>query len=158
MSERIDISLDVNGRRHELRIDPRRTLLEVLRDELRLTGTKLGCGEGACGACLVLVDGTPMHACLSLAAAMTGRAITTVEGLASGHELHPVQQAIVGSGAIQCGFCTPGMVIAAKALLDHNPHPSIDEIREAMSGNVCRCSGYVQLVDAIRSLSEEETA
>jgi aerobic-type carbon monoxide dehydrogenase small subunit (CoxS/CutS family) len=155
MSDKIHISLAVNGETHDLLVEPRRTLLDVLREELRLTGSKRGCDQGVCGACMVLVDGEPMCSCISLAAAMTARAITTVEGLGSGGALHPVQQALVDQGAVQCGFCMPGMAISGKALLDHDPDPSVDEIRHWLGGNLCRCSGYVKVVSAIRSLTQE---
>lgn len=155
MSDKIHISLAINGETHDLRVEPRRTLLDVLREDLRLTGSKRGCDQGVCGACMVLVDGEPMCSCLSLAAAMTDRAITTVEGLGSGGALHPVQQALVEQGAVQCGFCMPGMAISGKALLDHNPSPSVDEIRHWLGGNLCRCSGYVKVVSAIHSLTQE---
>jgi aerobic-type carbon monoxide dehydrogenase small subunit (CoxS/CutS family) len=155
MSDKIPISLAINGETRELSVEPRRTLLDVLREDLRLTGTKRGCDQGVCGACMVLVDGEPMCSCLSLAAAMTGRAITTVEALSAGGTLHPVQQALVDQGAVQCGFCMPGMAISGKALLDRNPNPSVDEIRHWLGGNLCRCSGYVKVVSAIRSLAQE---
>lgn len=155
MSDKIHISLAINGETHELHVEPRRTLLDVLREDLRLTGSKRGCDQGVCGACMVLVDGEPMCSCISLAAAMTDRAITTVEGLGSGGALHPVQQALVDQGAVQCGFCMPGMAVSGKALLDHNPDPSVDEIRHWLGGNLCRCSGYVKVVSAIHSLTQE---
>lgn len=155
MSDKIRILLAVNGETHDLLVEPRRTLLDVLREDLRLTGSKRGCDQGVCGACMVLVDGEPMCSCISLAAAMTDRAITTVEGLGSGGALHPVQQALVQQGAVQCGFCMPGMAISGKALLDHNPNPSVDEIRHWLGGNLCRCSGYVKVVSAIHSLAQE---
>jgi carbon-monoxide dehydrogenase small subunit len=155
MSDKRPISLAINGQTHDLLVDPRRTLLDVLREELRLTGAKRGCDQGVCGACVVLVDGDPMCSCLALAVTMTGRTITTVEGLGAGAELHPVQQALVDQGAIQCGFCMSGMALSGKALLDRNPHPSVDEIRHWLGGNLCRCSGYVKVVGAIHSLGQE---
>lgn len=150
MDKRI-IQLTVNGDTHDLIATPNRTLLEVLRDDLSLTGAKEGCGEGACGTCTVLLDGQPIRSCLTLAVEVQGRAITTIEGLAEGGTLHPVQQAFVEHGAIQCGFCAPGMILVAKALLDVNPHPTEEEAREAISGNVCRCTGYAKIVEAILS-------
>jgi carbon-monoxide dehydrogenase small subunit len=155
MSDKIRISLAINGETHDLLVEPRRTLLDVLREDLRLTGAKRGCDQGVCGACTVLVDGEPMCSCISLAAAMTDRAITTVEGLSTGGALHPVQQALVAQGAVQCGFCMPGMAVSGKALLDRNPSPSVDEIRHWLGGNLCRCSGYVKVVSAIQSLAQE---
>jgi carbon-monoxide dehydrogenase small subunit len=131
-------------------VEPWRTLNEVLREDLNLTGTKLGCGSGDCGACTVLVDGKSVSSCLTLAVEMDGREILTVEGLApSGEDLHPIQESFIEKGAIQCGFCTPGMEISALNLLNANPHPDDTEIRAAISGNLCRCTGYNKIVDAI---------
>ncbi|HEY3360192.1 MAG TPA: (2Fe-2S)-binding protein [Polyangia bacterium] len=145
------IELRVNGARHELAVWPWRTLNQVLREDLQLTGTKCGCGEGDCGACTVLVDGRAVASCLTLAVEAAGRAITTVEGLAVAREaLHPVQEAFIATGAIQCGFCTPGMELAAVALLSRNPAPAEDEIRAALAGNLCRCTGYVKIVAAVQ--------
>ncbi|GAB4289168.1 MAG: glyceraldehyde dehydrogenase subunit gamma [Myxococcota bacterium] len=150
------ITLTVNGDVYRLAVDPWRTLLEVLRDELNLTGTKLGCGTGDCGACTVLVDGKSITSCLTLAVEMDGKEITTIEGLApSGEELHPIQKAFVEKGAIQCGFCTSGMELSAYYLLSKNPTPDDDEIRSALSGNLCRCTGYYKIVEAIATASEE---
>jgi carbon-monoxide dehydrogenase small subunit len=144
------LTLRVNGITHELAVDPWRTLNEVLRDDLNLTGTKLGCGSGDCGACTVLVDGRSVSSCLTLAASVDGKEITTVEGLApSGNELHPVQEAFVEEGAIQCGFCTAGMEMSAVFLLGRNPSPGEEEIRAGLSGNLCRCTGYNQIVEAV---------
>jgi len=147
------VTLRVNGESYELSIDVRRTLLEVLRDDLNLTGTKEGCGTGDCGACTVLVDGVPITSCLTLAIEAQGREITTIEGLAKGGQPHPIQRAFIEHGAIQCGFCTPGMIISAKALLDKNPQPTEAEVREAISGNYCRCTGYTKIVEAILTAS-----
>ncbi|HID65261.1 MAG TPA: (2Fe-2S)-binding protein, partial [Anaerolineae bacterium] len=130
------------------------TLLEVLREELNLTGTKEGCGEGACGMCTVLLDGEPVRSCLTLAVEVQGREITTIEGLAPVGELHPIQRAFVEYGAIQCGFCTPGMILTTKALLDENPSPTEQEARQAISGNVCRCTGYAKIVEAMLKAAE----
>ncbi|WNG36722.1 (2Fe-2S)-binding protein [Archangium minus] len=154
MSDKISLSLQVNGDAHALVIAPERTLLDVLREELRYTGTKRGCDQGSCGACTVLVDGEPVFSCLSLAVTLRDRAITTIEAVEAGNELHPVQRALVQHGAVQCGFCIPGIVIAAKALLDRNPHPTVDEVRQALGSNTCRCSGYAKIVGAIASLGE----
>lgn len=145
-----DISLTVNGDTYNLAVEAWRTLNEVLREDLNLTGTKLGCGSGDCGACTVIVDGKSVSSCLTLAVEMDGRQILTVEGLApSGETLHPIQEAFIEKGAIQCGFCTPGMEISALNLLETNPLPSDDQIRSAISGNLCRCTGYNKIVDAI---------
>ena len=144
------VTLHVNGDTYSIAIDPWRTLNEVLREDLNLTGTKLGCGDGDCGACTVLVDGRSVSSCLTLAVAMDGKEITTVEGLApSGEELHPIQEAFIDNGAIQCGFCTAGMEMSALNLLNQNPSPTEKEIRTAISGNLCRCTGYYKIVDAI---------
>ncbi len=150
------LTLRVNGITHELSIHPWRTLNEVLRDELNLTGTKLGCGSGDCGACTVLVDGRSVSSCLTLAASVDGREITTVEGLApSGEELHPVQESFVDKGAIQCGFCTAGMEMSAVFLLGRNGSPDEEQIREGLSGNLCRCTGYNQIVEAVADAAEK---
>jgi len=143
------LKLKVNGRIFETAVEPQRTLVEVLREELGLTGTKQGCGVGDCGTCTVLIDGEPMNSCLVLALEAEGREITTIEGLSQGQKLHPIQAAFVEKGAIQCGFCTPGMILAAKALLDRNPNPTETEVREALAGNLCRCTGYQKIVDAV---------
>ena len=139
----------VNGNVHELAIEPHWLLIEVLREVLGFTGTKHSCGVGNCGACTVLVDGEPVLACMTLAMAARGRSIVTIEGLADGPDLHPLQQAFIDYGAIQCGYCTPGMILAAKALLDREPDPTEDEVRHALSGNICRCTGYVKIVEAV---------
>jgi carbon-monoxide dehydrogenase small subunit len=145
-----DISLTVNGDIYNLAVEAWRTLSEVLREDLNLTGTKLGCGSGDCGACTVIVDGKSVSSCLTLAVEMDGRQILTVEGLApSGETLHPIQEAFIEKGAIQCGFCTPGMELSALNLLETNPLPSDSQIRSAISGNLCRCTGYNKIVDAI---------
>jgi carbon-monoxide dehydrogenase small subunit len=148
-------TLDVNGRRHELAIEPATTLLEALRDHLGLTGTKRGCDLGDCGACTVLIDGAPRLSCLTLALAVQGRAITTVEGLEDRGRMHALQDAFDRHGAIQCGFCTPGMLLSVKALLDRNPTPSESEIREGIAGNLCRCTGYQKIVDAVSDAAAE---
>ena len=143
------IALDVNGERTELLLPVHKTLLEVLREDMQLTGTKHGCELGECGTCSVLVDGRPELSCLLLPIQIEGRSITTVEGLASGSQLHPLQQAFAELGAAQCGYCTPGILLASKSLLDNNPKPSRDEIREALAGNLCRCTGYQKILDAV---------
>jgi aerobic-type carbon monoxide dehydrogenase small subunit (CoxS/CutS family) len=142
-------TLQVNGEAHELVFPPYKTLLEVLREELGLTGTKHGCELGECGACAVLIDGEPQLSCLVLALECDGRAIETVEGLAKGAELHPLQAAFADLGAAQCGYCTPGILMTAKALLEHEKSPSRERIKEAVSGNLCRCTGYQQIFEAI---------
>jgi carbon-monoxide dehydrogenase small subunit len=144
-----DIVLKVNGKSYNLTVETHRTLVEVLRETLGFTGTKKSCNEGECGACTVLMDGKPVASCLVLAVAAQGKEITTIEGLNRGEKLHPVQEAFVKHTAIQCGFCTPGMIMAAKALLDANPEPTAKEVRMAISGNLCRCTGYQQIVDAV---------
>jgi carbon-monoxide dehydrogenase small subunit len=153
MEKRI-IQLTVNGEEYEVVVAPNQTLLEVLRDDLYLTGTKEGCGEGACGTCTVLLDGKPVRSCLTLAVEVQGREVTTIEGLAPMGELHPVQKAFVEYGAIQCGFCSPGMILTTKALLDENPSPTEKEARQAISGNVCRCTGYAKIVEAVLKAAE----
>jgi len=150
---KLPVLLSVNGEKYELVLNPKKTLLEVLRSELGLTGTKEGCGEGACGACTVLMDGKAVNSCLVLAVEANGKDILTIEGLGSENDLHPLQRAFVDHWAIQCGFCTPGMILSAKALLDRNSHPNEDEIRRAISGNLCRCTGYSKIVKAIAAAS-----
>ncbi len=144
----------VNGKIYEAMVEPNTTLLEVLRDQLDLAGTKHGCGMGICGACTVLVDGQPVLSCLTLAMAVRDKSILTVEGLSEGNVLHPLQKAFVDHGAIQCGFCTPGMIMSAKALLDENPKPARDDVRMALAGNLCRCTGYVKIIDAVLAAAE----
>ncbi len=146
-----ELHLTVNGDAYHLLVDTRRTLLDVIRDEIGLTGTKNGCGEGECGACTVLLDNEPVSSCLVLAHEADGKDVVTIEGLAQEGKLHPVQQAFVDEGALQCGFCTPGMVLSTKALLDRNPDPSRDEINRALRGNLCRCTGYVKIVAAVEA-------
>ena len=141
----------VNGQEREAIVEPHMLLIDVLRDGLGLTGTKYSCGAGDCGACTVLIEGKPVFSCLTLAVTAKGKNIVTIEGVGAGNELHPIQQAFVDCGAIQCGFCTPGMVLSAKALLDEEPEPTRDEIRTFLAGNLCRCTGYVKIVDAVES-------
>ncbi|MDD5285134.1 MAG: (2Fe-2S)-binding protein [Desulfuromonadaceae bacterium] len=143
------IKLEINGENFDLAVEPTAYLIDVIRESVGLTGTKKGCGIGDCGACTVLIDGRPALSCITLAVACTGKAITTIEGLSKGTELHPVQRAFIDKGAVQCGFCTPGMVLSSKALLDENPHPSQDEIKTALAGNLCRCTGYAKIVEAV---------
>jgi len=146
--------LKVNGKEVQVEAPAGITLLKLLRDYLGLTGTKEGCGEGECGACTVLLDGVPVVSCLLPAAKAEGREVTTIEGLAQGEKLHPLQEAFISEGAVQCGFCTPGMILSAKALLDSNSRPTRDEIKEALSGNLCRCTGYSQIVRAVEKAAE----
>jgi carbon-monoxide dehydrogenase small subunit len=148
------ITLTVNGATHEVAVEPRQSLLQVLREVLHLTGTKEGCSEGECGACTVFLDGQTVDSCLVFGVEANGREIMTIEGLARGEQLHPVQKAFAEYGAVQCGFCTPGMILAAKALLDSNPHPTEAEIRRGISGNLCRCTGYVKIVEAIKAAAQ----
>ncbi len=149
------IVLNVNDEEHDLEIQPHWTLLEVLREKLDLTGTKEGCGLGTCGACTVLIDGEPVLSCLTLAVEVQGRRVLTIEGLFQNGKPHPLQRSFVESGAIQCGYCTPGMILSAKALIDEKRHPSQEEIQRALSGNLCRCTGYNKIVQAVESVSKE---
>ena len=141
----------VNGQDYEITVEPGRTLLDVLRYELRLTGTKEGCGTGSCGSCTVLLDGEAINSCLVFAVEVEGKEITTIEGLSQQGKLHPLQQAFIDEGAVQCGFCTPGVILTAKAFLDSNPNPDESQIRQAIAGNLCRCTGYDKIVRAIMS-------
>ncbi|MEE8471774.1 MAG: (2Fe-2S)-binding protein [Dehalococcoidia bacterium] len=145
---------NVNGVPYEEDIDPRRTLLEVLRETIGLTGTKKGCDDGDCGACTVLLDGKPVASCLVLAVESQDRAITTIEGMAQGGELHPLQAAFIKHGALQCGFCIPGTLMTAKGFLDENPHPTREEATRALVGNLCRCTGYTRMVDAMMEVAK----
>ncbi len=148
------IQLRVNGEEYDVAVTPNETLVEVLRERLELTGTKAGCGEGACGTCTILLDGKPVRSCLTLAIEVQGKEIVTIEGLAKGMELHPVQKAFIEHGAIQCGFCSPAMILTSKALLDENPHPTEEEVRRAISGVVCRCTGYAKIVEAVLAAAD----
>lgn len=143
------IKLRVNGQEREIMVEPRQTLLDTLRYDLGLTGTKEGCGNGNCGSCTVLLDGQAVNSCLVFAIEVDGQDITTIEGLYQGGELHPLQQAFIDEGAVQCGFCTPGIIISARALLDANPRPTEAQVRQAIAGNLCRCTGYDKIVRAI---------
>jgi carbon-monoxide dehydrogenase small subunit len=147
------INITVNRKKYELAVDPNMTLADLIREELKLTGTKKGCGLGECGACTVIMDGKTVSSCLVLAVEADNREVITIEGIETEKGLHPIQQAFVEKGSIQCGFCTPGMVLSAKALLDENPHPDEQDIRRAISGNLCRCTGYQKIVEAIQSVS-----
>jgi len=149
---KVQLQLKVNGMAYKMEVEPRRTLLELIREDLELTGTKEGCGLGECGTCTVLLDGIPIKSCITLAVQANGREVTTIEGVEGADgTLHPIQQAFIDHGAIQCGFCTPGMVLSAKALLDENPRPTEMEVKQAIAGNLCRCTGYQKIVEAILS-------
>jgi carbon-monoxide dehydrogenase small subunit len=152
------IELTVNGVKHELEVPPNQRLIDVLRGELALTGTKEGCGIGICGACTVIMDGRTVSGCLTLAVQANGREILTIEGLERDGALHPVQQAFLDRSGVQCGFCTPGQIMAAKALLDQNPKPTRDQIKDAMLGNLCRCTGYYKIIEAIEAAAEQGAA
>ena len=146
----------INNLIHELKVSPEQSLLDVLREEVKLTGTKYGCGEGNCGACTVLIDGEPIRSCITPVGSVIGREITTVEGLAVDGQLNPVQQAFVENSAFQCGYCTPGFVVSATALLSKNSTPEVDEIKNALSGHICRCGAYVRIVKAVQQASDIE--
>ena len=148
------LTMTLNGEAVTVEVEPFELLVDVLRDKLGLTGVKIGCSEGECGACTVIMDGQAVLSCLLPAMKAHGREVVTIEGLSRDGELHPLQRAFIEQGAVQCGYCTPGMIMSAKALLDENPQPSPDEIEEAMAGNLCRCTGYIQIVEAIESAIE----
>ena len=150
------ISLTVNGAPYQVAVEPRWTLLEMVREELRFSGSKEGCGTGDCGACSMIVDGRLVTSCLLLAAQADGRDVMTIEGLAKNGRLHPVQQSFIDTGGVQCGFCTPGMIMASKALLDRNPSPTLEEVREGLAGNLCRCTGYAKIYEAVMQASLAE--
>jgi carbon-monoxide dehydrogenase small subunit len=151
----MEIEITVNGRKRQFDVEPNKLLLNLVRDELYLTGTKYGCGIGECGACTVLLDGEAVLACMVLAVDADGRCVETVEGVADGDKLDPIQEAYIDEGAIQCGFCTPGFIMTTKALLSENPDPSEAEIREYLKGNYCRCTGYVNIIKAVQSAAEK---
>ena len=151
----MEIEITVNGRARRFDVEPNKLLLNLVRDELHLTGTKYGCGIGECGACTVLLDGEAVLACMVLAVDADGRCVETVEGVADGERLDPIQEAYIEEGAVQCGFCTPGFIMTTKALLKENPDPSEAEIREYLKGNYCRCTGYVNIVKAVQSAAEK---
>jgi len=154
---KVPLRMTVNGKPIEVRVNPTWTLLRVLREELRLTGTKKGCEQGDCGACTVIMDGRTVNACLILALQAEGKVIETIEGLGTAENLHPLQQSFIRQGAVQCGFCTPGMLMSAKALLDTHPRPTREEIKLGLSGNLCRCTGYVKMIKAIDRASKESS-
>ncbi len=148
-----DIYVTINGEAYKKTVDVAQTLAEFLREELGLTGTKIGCNEGECGACTVIYNGKPVNSCLVTAAEIDGSDVLTIEGMA-GDEIHPLQQAFLDAGAVQCGFCTPGMIMSAKAILDQNPHPTREYVRKNMEGNICRCTGYNRIIDGIMLAAE----
>ena len=150
-----EIRVKVNGEDRELKVRPSATLLEMIREDLGLTGTKEGCGEGECGACTVILDGKATNACIVLAVEADGREITTIEGLAVDGQLHPIQEAFVETGGLQCGFCTPGMILSTKVLLDANANPTDEEIRKGLEGNFCRCTGYTKIVESVKVAAEK---
>ncbi|HBB17893.1 MAG: (2Fe-2S)-binding protein [Syntrophus sp. RIFOXYC2_FULL_54_9] len=150
------IELTVNDEARQAEVEPQATLLEVLRENLHLTGTKEGCGQGDCGTCIVLVDGMPVNSCLMLAADARGRTVTTIEGLQKGGKLHPLQQSFIDEGAVQCGFCSPAMILSAKALLDENPRPNQNDIKQALSGVLCRCASYKKILAAVQAVASRE--
>jgi carbon-monoxide dehydrogenase small subunit len=152
--EKKKIRFILNGQSHELSVPPWKTLLQVIREDLKLTGTKEGCGHGECGSCTVLMEGKTVNSCLVPAVEVDNKEITTIEGLGTGETLHPIQEAFVSHSGMQCGFCTPGMIMSTKALLDNNPDPSEDEIREGIAGNFCRCTGYTKIIESISAAAE----
>ena len=154
--DKIKLSIKINGKIIQLDIKPYARLLDVIREDLGLTGTKEGCGIGECGACTVIVDGKNVNSCLILAASMEGCSITTIEGIMQNEELHPIQQAYIKHNAMQCGFCTPGLVLSTKALLDENPNPTREEIKIGISGNLCRCTGYEQIIEAVLDVVKQK--
>ena len=151
----MEVKITINGNKKTLDIDPSMTLLEILRKKLLLTGTKEGCGKGECGSCTVIMNGKTVNSCLVLGSQIDGAEITTIEGLSDGEKIHPIQKAFIEEGAVQCGFCIPGMIMSSKALLDENPDPSEEEIRKGISGNLCRCTGYTKIVAAVKKAAKE---
>ena len=158
MSNAIDLSLTINGRTHHLSVPPRRIAADLLREDLMLMGCKIGCDQALCGACTVLVDGVPVTACTTFAFELDGKGVMTIEGLAAGNELHPVQLAFLDNGAFQCGFCTPGMILSVTALLARHPDPDETQIRQWLNANVCRCTGYRMIIDAVRAAAKAMAA
>jgi len=152
-----EIEFTLNGNKIRMAVEDRWTLLDLLRDEMGLTGTKEGCGSGECGACTVIIDGAAINSCLYLAPEINGREVVTIEGLATADgTLHPLQESFVENGGIQCGYCSPGMIMSAKALLDENPNPDIDDIKHALAGNLCRCTGYTQIFESVQAVVEKD--
>lgn len=155
---RKSLHLKVNGEKYQVEVEPQEILLDVIRDKLNLTGTKRGCDTGDCGACTIIMEGKAVNSCLVLALEANGKEIVTIEGLAKKGQLHPLQEAFVQHGAVQCGYCTPGMIMSAKALLDENRNPTEEEIRKAIAGNLCRCTGYAKIVQAIQVVADRPSA
>ena len=155
MSEKVEITLNINGKNYPVRVEPRRTLVDTIRDDCGQTGTHIGCEHGVCGACTVLVNGEPMRACLMFAVQADGRKIRTVEGLADGDTLHPLQQAFIDHHGLQCGFCTPGFLMLAAGVLERDPHISDEDLRDVLSSNLCRCTGYQNIIKAVRAAAAE---
>ncbi len=155
MSEKFDITLTINGKDYPLRVEPRRTLADAIRDDCGQTGTHIGCEHGVCGACTVVIDGEPMRSCLMFAVQAAGRKIRTVEGLADGDTLHPMQRAFIEHHGLQCGFCTPGFLMLATAVLEREPHISDDDLRDVLSSNLCRCTGYQNIIKAVRAAAAQ---
>ena len=155
MDHLVNIKVNINGNPYDLNVQPNTLLLDLLRNELGLTGTKRGCETGECGACTVILDGVTVNSCMVLAVETNGKNVTTIEGLENNGQLHPLQESFMEEGASQCGFCTPGMILSAKALLDKNPNPTEEEIRMAISGNLCRCTGYTKIVKAIKAAAQK---
>jgi len=155
---KVCIALNVNGQDYEVYVKQSALLVDVLREDLALSGTKKGCGEGTCGSCSVIIDGKAVNSCLIYAITAQGKKITTIEGISEPGHLHPLQQSFINEGAIQCGYCTPGMIMTAKALLDNNPSPSEKEIRKGMAGNLCRCTGYTKIVKAVQNVNKQQTS
>ena len=151
MNENVTVKFTLNGNDTKITASASMTLLELLREELGLTGTKCGCGKGECGACTVLLDGSPVNSCLVIVPQVEGRVVETIENLEKDDSLHPIQESFIEEGAVQCGYCTPGMIMSAKALLDKNPEPSVEQIKEGLSGNLCRCTGYKKIIEAVKS-------
>lgn len=149
------INFVINEKKVTVDCDPRQILLKVIREELHLTGTKEGCGKGECGACTVLIDGTPVTSCLVPVGQVEGKKITTIEGLSKNGKLHPIQESFIEKGAVQCGFCIPGMILSAKALLDRKKNPTEEEIKEGLSGNLCRCTGYIKIIEAVKDAARK---
>ncbi len=154
MENSVSVSFELNGKKENVNIKANKRLVDLLREEFKLTGAKEGCGEGECGVCTVIMDGEIVNSCLVLASQVEGSKITTIEGLSQGNELHPLQETFLEHGAVQCGFCIPGMILAAKALLDKNPAPEEEEIKDQLSGNLCRCTGYQKIVSAVKEASK----
>ena len=155
MNDKVDVTLNINGRNHSVHIEPRKTLVDAIRDECGLTGTHMGCEHGVCGACTVLLDGEPVRSCLMFAVQAEGRPIRTVEGLAQGDDLHPLQQAFIENHGLQCGFCTPGFLMLAAGVLEREPDISDDDLLDVLSSNLCRCTGYQNIIKAVRAAAKE---